>query len=46
MVETSVGKEALVVEAVAAEVVVEVGTVATMDLEVTVATLVWSQLQS
>lgn len=46
MVETSVGKEALVVEAVAAEVVVEVGTVATMDLEVTVATLVWSWLQS
>lgn len=41
-----VGKEALVVEAVAAEVVMEVGTVATMDLEVTVATLVSSWLQS
>lgn len=46
MVETSVGKETLVVEAVAAEVVMEVGTVATMDLEVTVATLVSSWLQS
>lgn len=41
MMETLVGKEALVVKVVAAEVVM----VAIMDLEVTVATLVWSWLQ-
>lgn len=42
MGETLVEKEALVVKVVAAEVAMEVGMVAIADLEVTVATLVWS----